>query len=467
MKTRSLKFRITWPVASLFTITWLVLVAGIFFLVETAIIIVSEEELLVDSELIASTYLLNAPDQTLDTLTGQAPTLISANLGVEDSRHYQIWNHGVLVARSAGAIVLEPPFEPGISERDVTAQEDGETVHIRLLVASYYVSGAEVWAVATQDLSEVEAPGFFPTIPAFVTLVFILPLVILALTWTIGRALDPVASLAARVAAREATDATRIDTLSAPTEIAPIISALNQLIGKHESAILDLDRVLEHEKRFTMNAAHELLTPLAAIRSEVQLQIREASSEVREQRALQRISTRVDRAVHTVEQLLTLARLEPQSARSDFEDANLTARIQFVAASFANEIEAKEVIFSMNESEVHINGLPMAIDILCRNILDNAVRYTPRGGRIDLEVGSDSSGCLLTLRNETENPLPSYLGFNVFDRFVRGPQEVERGAGLGLSIVKRIAEIHNATVSLTNVENGVELNVLFPSSRIG
>lgn len=414
------------------------------------------EEIFLESEIIGNTYLLNISENTPETSSkNREPQIIPGNLAGEILREYQIWHGGILVAHTANATIVGPPSTSGV--RTINDQ----SLPGNLAVASYRAGSSNVWVVVTQDIDELSLPSFFPTIPVAITLAFILPVVILMITWIMGRSFAPLTELATHISERDPSNLTTIKIEHAPDEVRPIIFSLNQLIANHERAISSLDRALEHEKRFTMNAAHELLTPLAAIRSEVQLQIREAKHKGEAQEALYRISERVARAVRTVEQLLTLARLDPQSARGNFETVNLTAQLQIAAASHANKIEEKCIQISMPENNVYFDGLPFPIEILCRNIVDNAVRYAPAGSALQISLKENSGTITLKVRNDTLDPLPVYLIGSSFDRFVRGPQETEQGSGLGLSIISRIAEIHRAQLRLSNVAGGVELQIDF------
>ncbi|WP_299380852.1 sensor histidine kinase [uncultured Kiloniella sp.] len=135
-----------------------------------------------------------------------------------------------------------------------------------------------------------------------------------------------------------------------------------------------------------------------------------------------------------------------------------------MSAELGNKISKKEIDFRVSlPDQCHLKGLASAIGVLCRNLIDNAVRYCPENGVVSIEVFSNDLQHTLRIKN-TGRPIPEYMRDYIFDRFVRGAGEEETGSGLGMSIVKRVAEIHSAEVLLSDPEDmtGVQVEVTFP-----
>ena len=171
----------------------------------------------------------------------------------------------------------------------------------------------------------------------------------------------------------------------------------------------------------------------------------------------------VDRATRLVEQLLTLARLDPESSRKDFEYVDLVGITGRVISEHANMAVSKDIDLGLDaDSEGHLYGLPDALEVMLRNLVDNAVKYTPHGGRVDVSVREDEHGVTLTVA-DTGPGIDEELRTRVFDRFYRVLDNHNDGCGLGLSIVQRIAELHQAEIALNKTQStGFEITIIFP-----
>jgi two-component system, OmpR family, sensor histidine kinase QseC len=259
------------------------------------------------------------------------------------------------------------------------------------------------------------------------------------------RGLRPLNVIAEQIATREPEHLEPLEPTSAPEEIRPLIESLNQLFAR-------VERTLESERHFTADAAHELRTPLAALTAQAQVALRARDADER-QHAFDQLVASSRRASRLVDQLLTLARLDP----ADTKPLNVI-RIDHLAQEIcalhgALAIE-KDVSLELDATSITVAGDSDMLRILLRNLVDNAIRYTPRGGRVDVAVSAD------TLSVTDSGPgIPPSEHERVFDRFHRlGGQETE-GSGLGLSIVARIAERHGAKVELATDDNGQGLRV--------
>lgn len=243
---------------------------------------------------------------------------------------------------------------------------------------------------------------------------------------------------------RQVADGPDLDlqTLRSPVEL----QSLKNLILSYKDKQASNEKVktsqLDKERYFTANAAHELLTPLSAIKTEVQLQQRLV--EDKDMKTwLGDLLTRVNRATHTVDQLMTLARLDPDKAPGEKAPVDLAMLMSELVEDYTDRLTGKFVtitqIFASNNTVLAYPGL---IETLLRNLISNAIKYTPVEGRIDLKTKANNGWLDVTIFNSCER-LPEYLVDQMFDRFVRGPHEVETGSGLGLAISKRIADLHD------------------------
>lgn len=236
-----------------------------------------------------------------------------------------------------------------------------------------------------------------------------------------------------------------LQTLRSPIEL----QSLKNLILSYKDKQASNEKVktsqLDKERYFTANAAHELLTPLSAIKTEVQLQQRLVDD--KEMKSwLGDLLARVNRATHTVDQLMTLARLDPDKAPGEKSPVDVAMLMGEITEDYTDRLTSKFVtitqIFTNNNTVLAYPGL---IETLLRNLISNAVKYTPVEGKIEMKTKANNGWLDVTISNSCER-LPEYLVDQMFDRFVRGPHEVETGSGLGLAISKRIADLHDTTL---------------------
>ncbi len=274
----------------------------------------------------------------------------------------------------------------------------------------------------------------------------------------VGAGLAPLSGVAREVARRAPDNLAHLDADSAPREISPLIAALN--------ALFDRLRVsLEQERRFTADAAHELRTPLAAVKTQAQVALG-ARDEAERGRALANVVAGTDRASRLVEQLLVLARLDPQKALPPGQRVDLRELAQQGVAEIAPAAAAKGVEAGLAPGEpAWVAGDAVLLAVLLRNLLDNAVRYASAGGEVEVAVRREAGGVSLSVADSGPG-IPAAERERVFDRFHRVLGTGEEGSGLGLSIVRRIADLHRAAVSLADGPNGrgLKVEVRFPAA---
>lgn len=267
------------------------------------------------------------------------------------------------------------------------------------------------------------------------------------LIWVaVGRALRPLEAVRAEITRRDAPSLHALDTQHLPDEVAPLAEALNDLLAK-------LDRALAAQRGFIADAAHELRTPLTAVRLQAQLASRAQGPEEREA-AFRRLLTGVDRASHLVEQLLQMARLEPDARPTAFSEVRLDALAKQMVAEFSSQAEAKEIDLGVGAClPVGVSGHEESLRVMLSNLVDNALRYTPPGGRVDVEVGEEPGKAILSV-TDTGPGIPAEERERVFDRFHRLAGADIPGSGLGLAIVRQVARLHGGEISLGDAPGG-------------
>lgn len=282
-----------------------------------------------------------------------------------------------------------------------------------------------------------------------------LPLLAVLLWWAVTGGLKPLTRLTHEIERRAPDNLAPLDATAKPQEVAPLIERLNHLFHR-------IGDTLENERRFTADAAHELRTPVAAIKAQAQVACG-ASSDAERNHALAGAIAGCDRATHLIEQLLTLARLESISVDT-VEPCPLHKLVASVLAEMAPAALDKGVQLELAEGEeAFTNGLPALMTVLLRNLIDNAVRHTPPGTTVHVEVSSPQGNPCISVSDDGPGLPPEELD-KISQRFYRPLGTVASGSGLGLSIVRRIAELHSATLSFSSnaTNSGLKVTVIFP-----
>jgi two-component system, OmpR family, sensor kinase len=273
------------------------------------------------------------------------------------------------------------------------------------------------------------------------------------LIWiAVGRALQPLQRLTTLVKARRVDALDPLPNERLPDEVRPLVDALNDLLVR-------LGVALDRERAFMADAAHELRTPLTALHLQMGTLSR-AANEAERNDAMEKLSAGMQRAIRLVEQMLSLARQEPrvQPTRAPVPLADIA---RDVVAELVPLADAKQIDLGISNSQpAVVMGDPDALRTLTRNLVDNAVRYTPAGGRVDVSVenGSDSGQTLLKIVDNGPG-IPPEERSRVLDRFYRRPGTSPPGSGLGMAIVKAIADTHGATLELDAGPDGTGLAV--------
>jgi two-component system sensor histidine kinase QseC len=335
-----------------------------------------------------------------------------------------------------------------------------------LAVASIWLLTAFVtWREARHELEELLAHPPSTTVAHFARereqaageiagqllkpMLFALPALAVLLVIAIGFALAPLRQLARDVAARapDRLDPLPVETL--PAEVAPLVTRLNSLFA-------DIVRALENERRFTADAAHELRTPLAALKTQAQVALASVDTAER-QHALTQIIAGCDRATHLVTQLLTLARLDADT-QHPMQEVALRPLAEEVLAMSAGEAIERHCDLVLGDGDAHVRGDALLLQVLLRNLVDNALRHSG-GTQIEVSIGQHHQRAVLTVSDNGRGIAADERG-HVPQRFFRSASAGSAGSGLGLSIVSRIAELHGGSMNIGAPASGKGISLL-------
>lgn len=284
-----------------------------------------------------------------------------------------------------------------------------------------------------------------------------LPVLALVTWWAVKQAVAPLRELRLTLAHREPAELTPIVLHRAPEEMMPMLDALNALFDR-------IQALMDSERRFTADAAHELRTPIAAIRTQAQVALAEADEALR-QHALLSTLEGCDRAARLVEQLLTLSRLEtgatPALARLDLN--SLVQRVMADAAPQA--IQKQQTIELEAQQACTVTGDATLLSVLVRNLVDNAIRYSPPGADVRVQLTQERDAPTLVVEDSGPGLSPEDLQ-RIGERFFRVMGTGESGSGLGWSIAQRIATVHHAQLQVTRSLSlgGLKVTVRWPQS---
>jgi two-component system, OmpR family, sensor kinase len=358
----------------------------------------------------------------------------------EQPMQFQVWmRDGSLLLRAKKAPLTPLTTTVGYSDiresgriwRTLTLWEPGMRFQVQV------AQPAEERESVALEVSEKMA---LPTLLA-------LPFLSMLIYLPVRQSIRPLETLAASVGKRTPENLQPLREGAVPNEVKPLIEALNRLLAR-------LARTLENERQFTADAAHELRTPLAALK--VQAQVALASTDDATRRhALTNTVASVERASRLIEQMLGLARLESENGKPDMKTVDLNALLEDVAGEISAEARSKHLRLTYEPSThpANVNGDASMLRLALRNLLENAVRYTPEGGVVQAGIGKGGDALRLFVRDSGPGVNPGDLP-NLTRRFYRGRDTDIAGSGLGLAIVERIAGLHGATLEIANRADG-------------
>lgn len=275
-----------------------------------------------------------------------------------------------------------------------------------------------------------------------------------AVWWVVTVALAPLDRIGLELAHRNADSLDPVSAAGVPKEVSRLLDEVNSLLRRMAQA-------LQSQQHFVADAAHELRSPLTALKLQVQTLAR-ARDEASRKQAIARLLGGVDRASRLVEQLLSLARQDPLAPADAWSEVDLAACIDLAIGDIAPLAAARSIHVERGGAAPAVRGDGESLRILMRNLLDNAVRYTPQNGQVRIALACDDRAVLLTVEDSGRG-IAAESRSRVFDRFYRLAGSEPNGSGLGLAIVKAVAERHGASVALAgSALGGLRVDVAFP-----
>jgi two-component system sensor histidine kinase QseC len=409
-----------------------------------------EVEELFDSELAQAAGVL----LQISTNLNMTQTIVEPKLHKEIYGHryekkiaFQIFLDSKLVLQSANAPTRIMSDKEGFSDQTIK-NELWRVFRLYDEQTNQFVLTAERYDIRQELINEITGNSLYP-------LTLVIPILLLTIWVGIDRGLLPIKKLARHIEQRSPDNLEPIKVnFNIPNEILPLFSGLNNLLIK-------LKEAFERERRFTSDAAHELQTPLASVKTQAQVALRSANKD-EQQHALSKTLEGIDRATHMVQQLLALARLEPLATLEDTSNIDLNLVAQTIIGELDQEAHRKQIELELtSDDKAYINGNQATIEILIRNLLSNAIRYSPQNGQVTVNINRDENNIVFSVI-DTGPGIPEEDRERVFERFYRGDENQHIiGSGLGLSIARRIAELHNATIAFEHPEVGLKVTVTF------
>jgi two-component system sensor histidine kinase QseC len=364
---------------------------------------------------------------------------------------FQVWGADGKLRMSSSHDITIPLKDaaPGFSDQEINGQEwriyselDKNT-GVKIVVAELYNLRRELG----DDIAHSNADILLITYPVFGILVWLI----------VSFALRSVTRVTTEISNRASTFLEPVQLTEIPVEIKPLVAELNELF-------IRLKLAFERNKSFAADAAHELRTPLAALKTHAQVALKADNDDDRS-KALQKVIESVDRSSHVVAQLLTLSRLGDEERLIDNKPMDLHKLTTEMMAYLAPHALEKDIEIELAPApkDPMILGSDIALGILIRNIVDNAIRYTPPKGEVKVSI-IDTGPQVIFRVTDTGSGIPAELRDRVFERFYRILGTKASGSGLGLAIVSQIAKLHNADISLSTPPNGngLQFDVAFP-----
>ena len=369
----------------------------------------------------------------------------------EDDLVIQIWDRsGALVYVSDALPVLPPRAQSGYS---LESTPGTQWRVFKIQVREHTIQVA-------QPVSVRQALAARAALRTLAPMLFLIAALGMVIWFIVGKGLRPLNKVTDAVAQRSASALQPLPDDNLPGEVKPLVTALNELLNR-------LGNALEMQRTFIADAAHELRTPLTAVQLQIQLAERAASEEERAA-AFAQLREGVKRAIHLVQQLLALASHEPELIERCSTPVDLAQLARQAVADYAAIADAKEIDIGIDgDYPVRLTGDAEALRVMLGNLIDNAIRYTQRGGKIDLSVTVEGGEPVLMVKDNGPG-IPTDFRARAFDRFSRREGSGEAGSGLGLAIVRNIIMRHRATIALAagDHERGLCVTARFAAQSV-
>ena len=408
----------------------------------------AEVQQMLDSELAEKARLL--------AITGNGRSVKGEVVSVSDQYAFQVWQDGEILQRSDNTpLTAISNLEAGYQDTNFNNYRWRtytwfDPVHHRRTITAERI-----------DVRNALVDGIIlkPVLP----IVAALPVAGLLIWLIVGYGLAPLRNLADHLRSRRAEDLRSIPATRQPLELKQVITSTNDLLGRLEASFA-------REKQFASDAAHELRTPISALKVHLHNISKDLPAGNHD---LVQLEAAADRMGNLVEQILALHRTAPDQYMARFSELDLYQLVQEVIISTYSGFEEKNIQLELTGSHAILSGDQFALETMVKNLLDNACKYTPAGGHVHVSVAADSAGTRLQVEDSGPG-VPAAHYHRIFDRFYRegGDQHQSGviGCGLGLAIVKHIADLHGASIDLqrSSFESGLSISILFPhGSRSG
>ncbi|OZI59784.1 ATP-binding protein [Bordetella genomosp. 11] len=412
--------------------------------------------------IVAYRNILQQTDEIFDAQLQRTATSLTAGDGLlsaapsgpagsvpEDSLIIQIWTaDGARLFKSASGKLLPDPVMLGFS----TVKAGAATYRVYAMATPFQVTQvAQDMAVRQKTARALALRSVGPIAAAA-------PLLMIVVWWVVGASLRPVRRTRDELAKRQPEALSPVGETGLPDEIRPLVHELNLLLDRTRQAFAA-------QKRFVGDAAHELRSPLAALRLQLQA-LQRPGDEAARRIAVDRLAAGIERASRLIEQLLSMARHDAAATQVPPRRVELVQLMRQAISDILPDANAKAMDIGMEGvPEAWVRADPDALALLARNLLDNAIKYTPAEGRIDVCI--ETYGEAVTLIVDDSGPgIPPAERERVFDRFYRAQNHDAVGSGLGLSIVEAVARRHDAAIFLEDAPRlgGLRVRVRFPLS---
>jgi len=440
--TRSIRRRLLTLLVSGFLVGWLALTSLLWLHTRSEVSSVFDAQLAQIGRLLAVTTAHEAQEHDLRVFEA-----LMQRQSYEYPAIFQVWSpEGRLLVRGPSAPVK--PMSDSVTAGFSHTAFGGQGWRVLTLFAK--PTGHRVLVAHAQSVRDHLVWEF--VLKSLHPLVWAIPLV--ALLWLgVDRELQPLRRIAKQIADRDPRRLEPLTLARIPEEIKPLVDAINDLFQRLAAA-------LERHRRFTGDAAHELRTPLAGAITQLHAALHAANEEQLQER-LSKVLAGLRQLSHLVDQLLTLARTEPEQAKSAFVTVDLNTLAAEVISGITLQALALGVEIGLQAEQdqpLRVHGNPELLASLLCNLLDNSLRATPKGGEVSVRLDSSPEGSCLAVE-DTGTGIPDGEKVRVFERFHRLEDTPGPGSGLGLSIVQAVASLHGARVSVQDRERGPGLRV--------
>lgn len=355
-------------------------------------------------------------------------------------------------ARLSAIALAGATSEPNYADREF----NGRAVRVVTLPHASSLGQMTVVVAETTQRRQAQAQRLF--IDTLVPNLLLIGLSLALVRGGVKVAMSPLDALSQGIGKRAPGDLGALPLAGLPGELLNVVQAINRLMERVKTSA-------QAQQAFLSNAAHQLRTPLAGVQTQLELAMRESSPQQRER--LQRAQSALQRMAHTTHQMLALARSDSQAATvEEFAPVELQLLLEEAASAWLDPALGAGVDLGFDAQPAEVFGSAWLLQEMLSNLIDNAIRHSPRGGRVTVCCGSDGARCWLSVEDEGPG-IATDERSKVLERFYQGPGAAQGGTGLGLAIVSEVAQRHGAELTLESGENaaGLKVRVGFPEAR--